>query len=690
MLWWRMANVAGATTTTTTHAASKRVSTPAADDKALCHALSQIQVCSHRASLGSSDKGIDAPFLERLSRLAASGITCYDVDVAATADGQLVVGYPNHIITELRAAGRGAAAAAAAAAAAQGQPFQVDSVSWSEYVAAGLDQRHPLLQDVLRVFAEMVSEDAKKRKRKREEEEQQGAAAKEEGPEGGAGAGVGGQGDGVGGGVAGETEAGKQGQQQEEGKEGGMEGASGQQQQEQQLQQEGKEDRARSKSAEGKQQQEQQQESGQSRRLLGHVGLWLPRLEPLSLSSSSSVGRQEGSTAAAGGAATAAGDQSYVEVEAVGKHLQLLGSGLLRVLGLPDTRRLANGTRVAVQLELQDNDADAYDIFGPSIKHPDAALAEVAAAATKATARRPVVTWVVDSKEDATRAAHAGVGRIVSNDPRVMQSWLRSTSHACSEGAGIVALQSNPPTNWLQQRQDDAARGRMPSGGVWDLGEIDTTGGQGPVVSWKCRRCQSRHSIVRCCACGSFARPQLTEGGGKCYTCEQCDDYDFGFQSAEMARLLRAEQLVQGCGSQFRQMANSLLDIQERRLYSCLGFGSFVQYVSESGRIDIAPRYAQALVAAARFLRLLSATDVVPNSGRQPSHDSWVGGSLSNVHWRSQAGAVCCGVLAVTTAAATWMSAIASLVRESIWFEVEGVGMCACFSPVRVRSGSPH
>ncbi|EFJ48120.1 hypothetical protein VOLCADRAFT_91381 [Volvox carteri f. nagariensis] len=72
----------------------------AADDKALCHALSQIQVCSHRASLGSSDKGIDAPFLERLSRLAASGITCYDVDVTATAEGQLVVGYPNHIITE--------------------------------------------------------------------------------------------------------------------------------------------------------------------------------------------------------------------------------------------------------------------------------------------------------------------------------------------------------------------------------------------------------------------------------------------------------------------------------------------------------------------------------------------------------------------------------------------------------------
>ncbi|EFJ39447.1 hypothetical protein VOLCADRAFT_108632 [Volvox carteri f. nagariensis] len=148
------------------------------------------------------------------------------------------------------------------------------------------------------------------------------------------------------------------------------------------------------------------------------------------------LGRQEGSTAAAGGAATAAGDQSYVEVEAVGKHLQLLGSGLLRVLGLPDTRRLANGTRVPVQLELQASDADAYDIFGPSIKHPDAALAEVAAAAT---ARRPVVTWVVDSKEDAARAARAGVGSIVSNDPRVMQSWLRSTSQACSEGAGIVA-----------------------------------------------------------------------------------------------------------------------------------------------------------------------------------------------------------------------------------------------------------
>ncbi|EFJ43258.1 hypothetical protein VOLCADRAFT_106892 [Volvox carteri f. nagariensis] len=39
---------------------------------------------------------------------------------------------------------------------------------------------------------------------------------------------------------------------------------------------------------------------------------------------------------------------------------------------------------------------------------------------------------------------------------------------------------------------------------------------------------------------------------------------------------------------------------------------------------------------------------------------------------------------------ATWILAIASLVRESIWFEAEGVGMCACFSPVRVRSGSPH
>ncbi|EFJ39031.1 hypothetical protein VOLCADRAFT_108793, partial [Volvox carteri f. nagariensis] len=100
-------------------------------------------------------------------------------------------------------------------------------------------------------------------------------------------------------------------------------------------------------------------------------------------------------------------------------------------------------------------------------------------------------------------------------------------------GAGITGLPPRGPPSralptQLQHRQDDAARGRMPSGGVWDLGEIDTTGGQGPVASWKCRRCQNRHSIIRCCACGSFARPQLTEGGGKRYTCEQCDNYDFG------------------------------------------------------------------------------------------------------------------------------------------------------------------
>ncbi|GIL60278.1 hypothetical protein Vafri_14905 [Volvox africanus] len=510
----------------------------AADDKALCRALSQMQVCSHRSSLGQSDKGDESPLLERMARLAANGIVCYDIDVTATADGQLVVGHPSHIAAELRSAGRMVA------------PGQLDTIPWSEYVSAGLDKRHPLLQEVLTVFTKIVTNsdlgqdvgysggvgretagagnDAAS--------EVVGAIAARTTERGEADGGVGG-GDGGEAGVAtvqfsgavamtegrhGGSEAATQGVQQEEeqqklqegeegvtvaptqgkGRKDGLDKHSEQQKQKQrrqgwrppalsaqtQQQQQAEmkpTDVAEKHQQQKRDQQQRRQQAVQSRRRLhvlqehggdkaaaqqqqqqkvadaqgqgqgqgitavwdhptalllvelkdsamrvpvaeavhnatrnlgiqSHVGLWLPR-----------VGRVEGLSGEQSGGQ---GQTTQTQTQAVLGHLQQLGSGLLKVLGLPDISRLTNGTRLALPLMLQHGDAVTYDLFGPSIMHSDAALAEVAAAA----AGRPVVTWVVDTIDEATRVARAGGRLIVANEPLLMRSRLHAVSTTCS------------------------------------------------------------------------------------------------------------------------------------------------------------------------------------------------------------------------------------------------------------------
>ncbi|GIL80469.1 hypothetical protein Vretimale_16097 [Volvox reticuliferus] len=514
------------------------------DGKALCRALSQMQVCSHRSSLGQSDKLKDTPFLERMARLAASGIVCYDIDVIATADGQLVVGYPNHIATELRAAGRMVA------------PGQLDTVPWSDYVSAGLDKRHPLLQDVLAVFMKIVTssdlgQDAVHSGGVGRETVGTGNDATSEGSgvmaaeavlRGEADGSISG---GDGGGAVQLTaatmkdgrhvgdEAGAQGVQQKEqqqqqqereeavtiaqmqGQEGkdGMDKQSEQRQkqrrqrrqppvqtaQTQQQQQEAQTKQQSTPVVEEQQQQVErdqrqgQQQAGQGRRRLyvlqeqgggdkaaaqqqqgqkaedphgqgpgstegwahptplllvelkesamrvsaaevvhnatralgiqSHVGLWLPRLS-----------RVEGPSVEHSG-----GQGQQIHVQAVSEHLQRLGSGLLKVLGLPDTRRLTDGTRVPLPLMLQHGDAATYSIFGPSIKHSDAALAEVVTAA----AGQPVVTWVVDGIDEAMRVARAGGGFIVANEPLLMRSRLQAVSATCSGAVDGEAAAAN-------------------------------------------------------------------------------------------------------------------------------------------------------------------------------------------------------------------------------------------------------
>ncbi|GLC42373.1 hypothetical protein PLESTM_001326300 [Pleodorina starrii] len=440
------------------------------DSDALCRALSQMQVCSHRASLGQTDKGNEVPLLERMARLAAAGVVCFDVDVSLTSDGQLVVGYPGHIASELRAAGRTVPSG------------QLDTVPWSDYVAAGLDRRHPLLRDVLAAFAEVLAG------------RKDGGQAGGDAAAAGTGAAVGGEGAAAGVAEGDKGQAAQQQQQQnQEGRDGagavaaeeeakrsgaGKEGQQEKQQQQQQLPAV-KEQEAQLQQQEQQQQQRQarlpspppQQAQGQGRRMLllqelggnqqqqqgsrrevssraqstallllelkdgamhaaaaeqvhnmtralgieSRVGLWFPRAGP-----------PEEQVAAAAAAAQAA-------AAAVGEQLQRLGSGLLRVLGLPDSRRAPNGTWVPVPLALQPGDAAAYDIFGPSVRHPDAALAQV----VKAAAGRPVVAWVVDALEDAMRVARVGGDVVVANDPLEMRGWLeRAASQRC---AGAVA-----------------------------------------------------------------------------------------------------------------------------------------------------------------------------------------------------------------------------------------------------------
>ncbi|GLI70841.1 hypothetical protein VaNZ11_015836 [Volvox africanus] len=536
----------------------------AADDKALCRALSQMQVCSHRSSLGQSDKVDEAPLLERMARLAASGIVCYDIDVTATADGQLVVGHPSHIVTELRSAGRMVA------------PGQLDTMPWSEYVSAGLDKRHPLLQEVLAVFTKIV-----KNSDLGQDVGYSGGVGRETAGAGNdaasevvgataAGTTERGEADGgVGGGEVGSEaaqsaeavaltdilhggiEAVAQGVQQEEeqlrqqeGEEGvtvvptqgqeqkdGLDKHSEQQKQKQrrqgrrppalgaQMQQQQQQERTKSTDVVEEHQQQQKRDQQQRRQQVGQgqgrrrlhvlqehggdkaaarqqhqqkgadaqgqeqeqgqgqgitagwdhptalllvelkdsalrvsvaeavhnatqvlgiqsrVGLWLPR-----------VGRVEGPSGEQSGGQ---GDPIQTQTQAVLERLQQLGSGLLKVLGLPDISRLTNGTRLPLPLMLQHGDATTYDMFGPSIMHSDAALAEVITAAEG----RPVVTWVVDTIDEAMRVARAGGGLIVANEPLLMRSRLHAASTTCSGAVdGEAARAEKGKKAWAVER----------------------------------------------------------------------------------------------------------------------------------------------------------------------------------------------------------------------------------------------
>lgn len=109
-----------------------------------------------------------------------------------------------------------------------------------------------------------------------------------------------------------------------------------------------------------------------------------------------------------------------------------------------------------VPLVLQPGDAAAYDMFGPSGKHTDAALAEVALAA--APAKRSVVMWLVDSIEGAVRAARLGADIVVSNDPLELKSKL-AAGNACTAGgttSGGMAEKS-PTGSGVKTGQDMGA-----------------------------------------------------------------------------------------------------------------------------------------------------------------------------------------------------------------------------------------
>ncbi|PNW84053.1 hypothetical protein CHLRE_04g219350v5 [Chlamydomonas reinhardtii] len=157
----------------------------------------------------------------------------------------------------------------------------------------------------------------------------------------------------------------------------------------------------------------------------------------------------------------------------VDAYLRRPGVGLVKVLGLPDSSRLPNGTLAplpdaeAALLQVADPfPAAAYDAYGPSARHSDAFLQRVAAlasgtdggdgagagaggggggggaAAGAERVRKPVVWWVVDSEAEATRAARLGASAVVSNDPVGLAAQLAAAAAACDsvgDGGGAVS-----------------------------------------------------------------------------------------------------------------------------------------------------------------------------------------------------------------------------------------------------------
>ncbi|KAG2423784.1 hypothetical protein HXX76_015060 [Chlamydomonas incerta] len=153
--------------------------------------------------------------------------------------------------------------------------------------------------------------------------------------------------------------------------------------------------------------------------------------------------------------------EPHPSTKEVDAYLRRPGVGLTKVLGLPDSSRLPNGTLVPIpdaEAALLHSDdpfpAAAYDAYGPSTPHTDAFLQQVAAlaaagagsegAATAAAGdgaggggaagrgrAKPVVWWMVDTEAEAGRAARLGASVVVSNDPLGLAAQLAAATAAC-------------------------------------------------------------------------------------------------------------------------------------------------------------------------------------------------------------------------------------------------------------------
>ncbi|GFR41610.1 hypothetical protein Agub_g2334 [Astrephomene gubernaculifera] len=385
------------------------------------------------------------PFLDRLTQLAANGINCYDIDVVSTADGKLVVGYPAQIAAELHSAGK---------AVPNGQ---LDAVPWSDYVAAGLEQRHPLLQDVLTAFARI----ALPMLGKQDQQQQQQQAASNQDAVGGSADGVAGSSDDASASAAsssGSSALGTEISAQHQ----GQQAQTQQQQHQQQRQQSQGEDqsqaagRLRFRSVRQQSQQPQQQQSDTPPHRASFPPLLLIELKDRALTAAaalelSNASRALGVEQAVGlwlprspGAPAAAAE--------VGEVLRRAGANLLKVLALPDQSRLPNGTVVHVPLALQPEDSSMYDMFGPSTKHSDEAISQVAAAVAAAasagtaarTGERRIVAWVVEGVAEAARAAQLGAGIVVSNDPVGLELGLAAVvKERCVSGGSLGAQEAS-------------------------------------------------------------------------------------------------------------------------------------------------------------------------------------------------------------------------------------------------------
>ncbi|KAG2500324.1 hypothetical protein HYH03_001900 [Edaphochlamys debaryana] len=440
--------------------------------------LTKLQVCSHRGSLSPNDPGGDeSSLVDRIGLLASSGILCYDLDVVTTLDGQLVVGYPTHIVSQLKAGGK---------VLPPGQG--VESVPWADYVAAGLTQRHPPLGDVLKAFAKVV-------------DHQRGGGAAAEGSASGEAAGdpetgaegatrttaaaAGGPGDGAAGRAATGAEAGKA--QAQEGATGGEQsggnttagaatGSAGAEQGPSAVAtQSGATAAAGAAAAADTVAGLTAGGGGKAGDAAGGGGR--RRLEE-KLRGESTTGADAATTGGGAGTAAAAavhpapyGPILFIELKegamtvanvrqivnesrslgiehrvalwlmprspgsppATGEALGFLGASgaqTLKVLGLPDVSRLPNGTTHNLSASLDPTDPSTYDMLGPSVKHSDAALAQLGASGL------PLVAWTVDDVDQALRVARAGGGLVVSNDPLGLSSRISEAAGGCPTAAG--------------------------------------------------------------------------------------------------------------------------------------------------------------------------------------------------------------------------------------------------------------